>query len=145
MERNAMYGLVHKGIKELLIHRMGFFDEDEYRNHLSLRTGKASCKELSNHQLRQLIDCLKQEGYLQQQAKNRPRPGGRGPARPTDQQWAKLAALAKERGWSGLEDPGLDLFVERTVKIAKAKFLTHTLISKVILGLERWNAGGGHD
>lgn len=141
MNRNAMYGLVHKGIKALLTARMGFFDDDEYRNHLSLRTGgKTSCKTMSDGELRQLVDALKSEGFLD--APVRRRPGGRGPARPTDQQWAKLAALAKERGWSGLDDAGLESFVQRTVKVAKTRFLTRSLISQVITGLERWNAGG---
>ncbi len=65
MNRNAMYGLVHKGIKALLTARMGFFDDDEYRNHLSLRTGgKTSCKAMSDGELRQLVDALKSEGFL---------------------------------------------------------------------------------
>lgn len=143
INRNKYYGMIHKGVQALLKDRMGFCDDDEYRNYLGMTVGKTSCKAMTDAELRQLVECLKQEGYLLAQPNHRP--GGRGPARPTDLQWAKLAALAKERGWSGLDDPALDAFVERTVKVAKARFLTRTLISQVIVGLERWNAGGRHD
>jgi len=140
MHRHTMYGLVHKGVKALLIQRLGFYDDDEYRNHLGLRTGKTSCKAMSDTELRQLVACLTQEGFLASTPKGRP--GGRGPARPTDAQWAKLAALSRERGWKGLDDEALDKFVQRTVKLSKTRFLTRQTISQVMVGLERWQAGG---
>ncbi|PKF50909.1 regulatory protein GemA [Enterovibrio nigricans] len=140
VNRPALYGLVHKGIKALLTERMGYFDDDEYRNYLSLATGgKLSCKEMSDTELKQLVDRLTREGWL---TRYTPRLGGETSTQPTGLQWAKLAALAKARGWTGLDDEALDAFVMRTVKVERAKWLTRTTISDVITGLERWIEGG---
>ncbi len=141
LKRHTYYGLIHKGVKALLLERFGFYNDDEYRNYLGLLMGKTSCKAMTDAELNHLIEHLKGEGFLENV--KRRRPGGRGPARPSDAQWAKLAALSHERGWSGLDDPGLDAFVKRTVKIDRARFLSKSAISQVILGLERWNASGG--
>lgn len=65
INRHAYYGLVHKGVKALLLDRMGFYDDDEYRNYLGIHTGQTSCKDLSDESLRQLVNELKQQGYLE--------------------------------------------------------------------------------
>ncbi|RYU41320.1 DUF1018 domain-containing protein [Aliivibrio finisterrensis] len=140
VNRTALYGLVHKGVKALLTDRMGFCDDDEYRNYLSLATdGKVSCKDMSDAELKQLVSHLTNEGYLN---KFTPHLGGNTAQQPTGLQWAKLAALAKARGWSGLNDKGLDAFVMRTVKVERARWLTRSNISDVITGLERWVEAG---
>lgn len=135
---NKLYGLVHKGA----LLKFGGLPEDErdaaYRDWLFMRTGQSSCKALTELQLQALVRELKGDGYLQDY-----RPGGRAPERPTDAQWRKLAALCKALNWSGgLDDPALDSFCQRTAHISKARFLTRTLISRVITGLEKWIAGG---
>ncbi|MGX9455530.1 regulatory protein GemA [Photobacterium damselae subsp. damselae] len=149
INRNVYYGLVHKGIKACLEQRMGFYDEDEYRNQLALRTNKTSCKDLTNTELHQLVKSLERDGHLTlkgtkpSNGRYIPRPGGNHSNKPSDAQWAKLAALAKDRGWSGLDAIELARFVKRTVKVEQVSWLTAKSISLVILGLERWNAQGG--
>lgn len=141
INRHAYYGLVHKGVKALLLDRMGFYDEDEYRNYLGIKTGLTSCKDLSDESLRQLVHELKQQGFLADSPKFKQRLGGNSSNQPSSKQWAKLAALAKSIGWQGLDDPALDTFVKRTIKVERARWLTRDTIRQVILGLERWIAG----
>lgn len=141
INRHTYYGLVHKGVKALLEDRMGFFDDDEYRNYLGITTGKTSCKALSDDELRKVVQELKQEGYLLDSPQFKKRLGGQSPRQPSGNQWAKLAILAKAMGWTGLNDPALDSFVARTVKVERARWLTRDTIRQVIVGLERWVAG----
>lgn len=140
INRHAYYGLVHKGVKALLNDRLGFYDDDEYRNYLGIKTGQTSCKNLSDGALRQLVEELKQQGYLEDSLKFKKRLGGSSARHPSSKQWAKLAALAKSMGWQGLDDPALDSFVKRTVKVERARWLTRDNIRSVIVGLERWLA-----
>ncbi|CAK1712575.1 Regulatory protein GemA [Vibrio crassostreae] len=140
INRHAYYGLVHKGVKALLNDRLGFYDDDEYRNYLGIQTGQTSCKNLSDGVLRQLVEELKQQGYLEDSLKFKKRLGGSSARHPSSKQWAKLAALAKSMGWQGLDDPALDSFVKRTVKVERARWLTRDNIRSVIVGLERWLA-----
>ncbi|EJR3664440.1 regulatory protein GemA [Vibrio cholerae] len=141
INRHAYYGLVHKGVKALLLDRMGFFDGDEYRNYLGIQTGKTSCKDLTDGALMQLVNELKQQGYLEDSSNFKKRLGGSSSNQPSSKQWAKLAILAKSIGWQGLDDPALDSFVKRTIKVERARWLTRDNIRPVILGLERWIAG----
>ncbi|MBE8578628.1 regulatory protein GemA [Vibrio sp. OPT18] len=138
INRKGHYAMIHKGVNALLKERMGYTDDDEYRNYLAMTIGKTSCKEMSDEELVQVVINLRNEGYLDHPK----RPGGSNSDRPTSAQWAKLAALSKERGWKALEDDRLDAFVERTTGLKKTRWLTGTKISEVILGLERWLAGG---
>jgi hypothetical protein len=136
--RKTLYGLIHKGAGV----KFGCLPADErdtaYRDWLLMRTGQRSCKGLTDAQMSALVSELKRDGYLSDY-----RPGGKAPERPTDAQWRKLAALCKARGWQGgLDDHALDAFCQRTTHVAKARFLTKPLISKVITGLERWIEGG---
>ncbi|WP_172379774.1 regulatory protein GemA [Vibrio sp. Vb339] len=140
INRHAYYGLVHKGVKALLNDRMGFYDDDEYRNYLGIQTGQTSCKDLSDDTLRELVAELKRQGYLEDSIKFKKRLGGSSSRQPSNLQWAKLAALAKSMGWQGLDDPALDSFVKRTVKVERARWLTRDTIRAVIVGLERWEA-----
>ena len=137
INRKKYYGMIHKGVQALLKDRMGFSDDDEYRNYLGITTGKTSCKEMSDDELVEVVKGLRSEGYLNFAQ----RPGGLRGSRPTHAQWAKLAALSKEKGWTGLNDERLDKFVERTTGIKKTRWLTGVKISDVILGLERWLSG----
>ncbi|WGW01565.1 regulatory protein GemA [Vibrio sp. YMD68] len=140
INRHAYYGLVHKGVKALLNDRMGFYEDDEYRNYLGIQTGQTSCKDLSDDTLRELVAELKRQGYLEDSTKFKKRLGGSSSRQPSNLQWAKLAALAKSMGWQGLDDPALDSFVKRTVKVERARWLTRDTIRAVIVGLERWEA-----
>ncbi len=138
INRKGYYGMIHKGVHALLNDRMGFCDDDEYRNWLSINTGKTSCTTMSDEELVSIVKQLREAGYIQ--FSHRGEGGTGGGNRPTNAQWAKLAALSKERGWKGLVDKQLDAFVFRTTGIKQTKWLTRTKISEVILGLERWNA-----
>ncbi|WP_417883058.1 regulatory protein GemA [Vibrio rumoiensis] len=144
INRRSYYGLIHKGVKALLVDRMGHFDDDEYRNYLGITTGKTSCKDLSDDELRLLVRELKAQGYLQDSPAFKKRLGGSSSRQPSNLQWAKLAAMAKEMGWSGLNDAALDAFVKRTVKVERARWLTRDNIRQVIVGLERWLAQKEH-
>ena len=137
INRKSYYAMVHKGVNALIKDRFGYVDDDEYRNYLALTIGKTSCKDMSDDELRSVVQNLRSEGYLEHK-----RFGGSNYDRPTKDQWAKLAALAKEKGMTGLNDSSLDAFVERTVNVKKTRWLTRDKISLVILGLERWLAGG---
>lgn len=137
INRKGHYAMIHKGVNDLLRDRMGYTDDDEYRNYLALTIGKTSCKDMTDDELKSVVNNLRGEGYLAHK-----RFGGSSENRPTTDQWAKLAALAKEKGMRGLDDERLDKFVERTVNIKKTRWLTKDKISIVILGLERWVAGG---
>lgn len=138
INRKGHYAMIHKGVNALLKDRMGYTDEDEYRNYLALTIGKTSCKDMSDDELVSVVKNLRSEGYLE----HTKRPGGTHGNRPTSAQWAKLAALSKEKGWNALVDDRLDAFVERTTGLKKTRWLTGTKITEVILGLERWIAGG---
>lgn len=138
INRKGHYAMIHKGVTALLKDRMGFCDDDEYRNYLGITVGKTSCKDMTDEELVDLVKNLRSEGYLTFSKQ----PGGQGEGnRPTNAQWAKLAALAKDKGWDGLNDARLDAFVERTAGVKKTRWLTRTKISEVILGLERWLGG----
>lgn len=151
--RNAYYGLIHKGFACRAASEAGrplTKDENDmlYRNWLEQRTGQRSCKTLTYVQLQHLIGELKAGGWIKDRTDYRP--GGGGSNRPTDAQWRKLAALTKTMGWSGgLDAHELQTFVQRTArengaKISGTRFLTKVLISHVITGLEKWNKGGKH-
>ncbi|MEZ8823202.1 hypothetical protein AB4259_02385 [Vibrio amylolyticus] len=63
--RHTYYGLIHHGIKSLLVDRIGHFTEMEYHEYLSLMTGKSSCFAMSDEELRSAVDNLRCEGYLE--------------------------------------------------------------------------------
>lgn len=65
IHRHTYYGLIHHGIKSLLVERIGHFTEMEYHQYLSVITGKSSCFSISDDELRNTVDNLRQEGYLE--------------------------------------------------------------------------------
>ncbi|WP_047043639.1 hypothetical protein [Vibrio mexicanus] len=65
IHRHTYYGLIHHGIKSLLVDRVGHFTELDYHEYLSLMTGKSSCFSMSNEELQLTVDNLKSEGYLE--------------------------------------------------------------------------------
>ncbi|MGF1743122.1 regulatory protein GemA [Vibrio profundum] len=65
IHRHTYYGLIHHGIKSLLVERIGHFTEMEYHQYLSVITGKSSCFSMSDDELRNTVDNLRQEGYLE--------------------------------------------------------------------------------
>ncbi len=65
IHRHTYYGLIHHGIKSLLVDRVGHFTELDYHEYLSLMTGKSSCFSMSNEELQVTVDNLKSEGYLE--------------------------------------------------------------------------------
>lgn len=139
--RNTFYGLIHKGFALRATAEAGLEltraeSESRHRQWLERKTGKRSCRELTNGQLQDLVDELRRGGWLENSKGWRP--GGRGESRPTDAQWRKLAALSKARGWNGLDAPELARFVLRTAKLSGIRFLTKATISQVITGLEKW-------
>lgn len=105
-----------------------------YRGWMKEQTGHASAAKAGNAELGDAIRELRRRGALD----GRSRGGSGGPDRPTDAQWAKVAALGRARGWHGLDDPRMLGFVVRTAKVSAMRFLTRGQITAVITGLERW-------
>ena len=115
---------------------LGEFTDEAYRACLSRLTSKSSCKEMTFTELQSVITLLREQGYLTTTKPPSTIPSGN---KPTDAQWRKLAALAYAKGWSGLQDPALTAFVQRTTHVSNIKLLTRQLISDAITGLEKWN------
>ena len=95
-------------------------------------TGKTSCKDLTDEQLRELIVTLRQQGCLARKAT------GSAPNRPTQTQWRKMEILARLLGFGNAMTPQIAVFVKRITKLESPRFLTRQSISKVIIGLEKW-------
>ncbi|MFV0261366.1 MAG: regulatory protein GemA [Kluyvera sp.] len=146
--RNAYYGLIHKGFASRAASEAGRpLTKDEldtlYRSWLEQRTGQRSCKTLTYVQLQHLLGELKAGNWIKDRTEYRP--GGGGDDRPTDAQWRKLAALTKVMGWQGgLNAHELQSFVQRTTQLQGTRFLTRPQVSRVITGLQRWINGGNH-
>ncbi|MGF1720538.1 hypothetical protein L4D20_10925 [Vibrio kyushuensis] len=73
IHRHTYYGLIHHGIKTLLVDRIGHFTEMEYHEYLNLMTGKSCCFSMSDAELRSAVDNLRNEGYLEDMKRLIPR------------------------------------------------------------------------
>jgi len=104
----------------------------EYRAWLEKLAGKPSCKELTDRQLNDLVNQLKQQGCLEHKTTGSP------PNRPTQIQWRKMEILVRRLGFGNAMTPQFEAFVKRVTKLESPRFLTHKAISDVIVGLERW-------
>ncbi|MCV3263398.1 hypothetical protein OGZ01_12450 [Vibrio harveyi] len=62
---HTYYGLIHHGIKTLLLDRVGHYTEEEYHQYLNLMTGKSTCFTMSHDELEATVDNLLREGYLE--------------------------------------------------------------------------------
>lgn len=116
-------------------------DRDQYEAYLMKHSGVTSCKALNDGALSKLVDQFKKDRGLAPKltgAHPKSAKGGVGYDRPTDLQRAKLAALARDMGWNGLNDPALFAFVERTTHVQALRFLTRQQMSDIITGLEKW-------
>ena len=107
-----------------------------------------SCKALPIDTLDRLVTGMRANNLLPPRSVK----GGSGKAnngedRPTDAQLRKLGALARARGWDGLDDERLVGFVRRTAKVEAVGWMTRKQASRVITGLEKWrgDAEGEHD
>ncbi|TQF71770.1 regulatory protein GemA [Pseudoalteromonas luteoviolacea] len=147
MNRNAYYGLIHKGAQTLLgLNQMLKAEADEtYRNWLYEKTRKRSCKECTDWQLRALKDELERKGALPKRAataqQSRPAPSQPKCTRaPTERQYKKLIAVVKSKGWSGLGSEYLKGFIRRTTGVESVYQLDRRQMSNVITGLEKWHA-----
>jgi hypothetical protein len=138
MPRNVRQGLVHKGAKQLLglSDTSGGDDRRQYEDWLEQQTGQRSCRLLDMEELSRLVDYLRAVGALDDPRTR----GAQGADRPTERQLAAIAALARGRGWDGLDDLRLQRWIYRTAKVAHVRFLTRRLASDCITGLERWEA-----
>lgn len=130
LPRKTLLAQYHIGAKRLF-----GTDEDLRRSWLEQQIGHRSAAECTDAGLSAAVRELRRLGAL-----DRPARGGAGGGidRPTDTQWARLAILAKERGWQGLADPRLKAFVVRTAKISSPRFLTRLTMTRCITGMERW-------
>lgn len=128
MNRKGLIAKIKIGAKAIGL------DDDTYRDFLAVHGGgQRSCTKMSDTQLKAVAAALAAKGAYPDDSK-----GGAGDDRPTDAQRRKLAALARARGWDGLEDERLVGFVQRTAKVEHPRFLTRAAMSAVISGLERW-------
>lgn len=145
-KRNADLALIHVAAKSLFgdVSKSGTGRAD-YEDWLHRLTGCRSASALSMDQRIDLIKRLRRDGLIAERGQ-----GGRGEGRPTSEQWAHIASLARQMGWKdGLEDARLHGFVQRTAKVTSARFITREQASAVITGLRKWleskRAGGGQD
>ena len=126
--RHKLMAMVHIAAQQLNIEHGSI----EYRAWLQNLTGKQSCKDLTDEQLRELIASLRQRGCLERKAT------GSASNRPTQIQWSKMEILARRLGFGNAMTPQFAAFVKRVTKLESPRFLTRQSISKVIIGLEKW-------
>lgn len=131
--RRVLMGLAHKAAAQLGM------DDETRRAVQQAVTGKASCKDMSEAELRRLLWHYKAKGVDIGIPGPAPR-GGQGWTRPTPWQWAEIERLALALGWDGLEDGRLLAFVRRTAQVDGVRFLTRRQATGVITGLRRWVA-----
>jgi phage gp16-like protein len=134
MNRAALIKLIKTG------QRFMGWDDATYRAWLEKHTGKRSCADCSEAELSRLRDDLRANGF-QPSAASKPRGGG-GPCRPSEKQWAYAWRLAKEKGYTGLDDPGLVTLCRRVAKVDNPRFLDKDGMRALILALGRWIAHG---
>lgn len=66
MNRFTYYDLIHHGIRCFATDRLGAYSEPEFSMYLSLMIGKDSCSDMSDDELINAVDNLRQEGYLEE-------------------------------------------------------------------------------
>lgn len=134
--RAAMLAKAH-----LLAKQLGL-EGESYRTYLLCITGKRSCRECDEQELQRVIAALQQliSGGDPDQVQARLPTTRRLPAGaiPTLRQWETLVGLAASMGWSGLEDPRLLAFAQRTAHVNSIHELSRTQISACITGLLNW-------
>ena len=126
--RSRLLAMVHIAAQHLDLEHGSF----EYRAWLEKLTGKSSCKDLTDKQLNDLVNQLKQQGCLERKIT------GYAPNRPTQVQWRKMETLARQLGLGNATTPQFATFVKRVTKLESPRFLTRKSISDVIVGLEKW-------
>jgi hypothetical protein len=130
-QRKTLLGLAHKAAKQLA------WDEDFRREQQQAITGKYSCKDMSDAQLRRWLYHLKKLGaniFVPS-----PDTTGGDADRPTANQLAEIEKLSAEKGFNaGLDDPGLIKFIHHTARVSHPRFLTRKQASQVITGLRNW-------
>ncbi|HWO99749.1 MAG TPA: regulatory protein GemA [Methylococcus sp.] len=131
MERRVLLGLAHKGAKLL------GWDEDFRREMQQRITGHASCRDMSDAELKRWCWHLKALG-ADIGIPGPPLRGGRRMDRPTPWQLGEIERLALAFGWEGLDDRRLLGFVRHTAHVDDVRFLTRRQASAVIVGLGRW-------
>lgn len=138
--RPAMLAKVH-----VLAKQVGL-EGESYRTYLLCITGKRSCGECDLNELQRFIAALQQlvsgndPDQIQPHAPVRAMRRLPTGASPTLRQWETLLGLAASMGWSGLEDPHLLAFAQRTAHINCIHELSRTQISACITGLLNWQA-----
>ncbi|SFF12536.1 regulatory protein GemA [Nitrosomonas sp. Nm166] len=125
---SKLLAMVHIAAQHLDLEHGSF----EYRAWLEKLTGKSSCKDLTDKQLNDLVNQLKQQGYLERKIT------GNAPNRPTQVQWRKMETLARQLGLGNATTSQFATFVKRVTKLESPRFLTRKSISDVIVGLEKW-------
>ena len=128
--RNNFMAMIHIAAAHLDIKS----HSEEYRDWLESVSGARSCKDLADNQLAAVVATLKQKGLLLN------KPTGSAPNRPTNAQWAKVEALARQLPLRGAKTPHFAAWVKKVTKLESPRFLTKATMRDVIAGLERWVA-----
>ena len=132
--RNKLLAMVHIGAKKLFGD-----DRDAYEAFLLREIGKNSCAKASDKQIEKIVTAMQKLGGLEAKSgRQQSASGGKSYDRPTALQRAKLAALSRDMGWDGLNDPALFAFIKRTTRRDAMRFLTRHEMSQIITGLEKW-------
>lgn len=132
INRGVLLGLAHMAAKQLR------WDEDMRKCMQRRKTGKESCKDMSNTELLDWCWELKRMGAIIG-IPHPPRRGGKSWDRPSGRQLGEIEQLALQLGWTdGLDDTRLNAFIERTTKIESIRFLMRWQATDVITGMRRW-------
>ena len=136
--RRVLLGLAHKAAQ-----LAGLSDEDRRAVQKAV-TGKDSCAQMTDKELRRLLWSYKAKG-VDIGVPGPAQAGGSGWVRPTATQWTEIERLALEIGFTdGLDDARLRSFVARTTGYDAVRFLDRHQASRVILGLRRWQQSRHH-
>lgn len=117
--------------------RLGGDPEQRRRAALAALTGHDSAADCTDAELASAVRTLRRQGAGDARGRGG---NGLGDDRPTPQQWATIARMARARGWDrGLTDPRLAAFVRRTAKVNAVRFLGRIQASAIITALGRWS------
>jgi len=133
-ERKRLTRLIHVGKGKMAL------TEDAYRAFIGGITGRNSCSEMSEAQLKAVLRVMRKNGFPLEIRRVKPKEMGR----------ATLAQLEYIKGmWAkcarNKSDAALLKFVNRIVRVKSLRFLTEETATKVILALRDMMAKAGFD
>ena len=124
--RNALIRVIHVAKRELAL------DDDAYRDLLQRASGKRSCKDLSNDQLKDVLRAFKKAGFTSTRRSTR---ADTAHARKIRALWLSLFELDVVRD---RRETALRAFAKRQTKVDDLRFLKADQAHRVIEALKDW-------